>query len=235
MKISIDLEILQKYISESELAAILESVRITRKNYMRGYRKRVRITRKNYKSDVRITDSETCEIGSKTAFSAENAANFALVRGGGEGGVGPNTGTLSENTVTSLHFNKEKNFRENDKKTKEQKLSEWKELEKIARPYWMVMPPECRKKSTFREFAVAAGKLRKGKDIAELWAFFGTLKKKMEAWNEGFFPAAHKFLANEPWRDLTHKEVNELSGRKTEYQRQADKIIAEFDGMGGIE
>lgn len=94
-KVPVDIEILRKYLPENELVKITEAAEAKRENcklYMREYRKNYKNDCKNYTNGCETHKSKNGEIGSKTAFSAENSGkNYAR---GGVGGVLLNNDTF---------------------------------------------------------------------------------------------------------------------------------------------
>jgi hypothetical protein len=213
MKLFIDTEVLKKYLPEDMLAALIEAVRITRKNYMADYRRGVRITRKNYtescknygnsyEGDVRITDSENAEICPETAFSAGNGSfsgDFSASRGEGGRGVGCTvTGPDAKLSFKSnLSYAKEncKNYTKEEKKEYNEKLRE--EFDK----YWFTYPEAGRMnyEGCFKRFKVIR---RTIPAPAFVRGFIKSQQEKWEAIMPNYVPLMLRFLEAEDWAKM---------------------------------
>ena len=143
MKVSVDIELLQKYLPENEFVKITEEAREKRKNYkfyMREYRK-------NYKEDCKNYKAQNGEIEPKTAISAENSCkNYAH---GGEGGVlylnNDHVRTDSTSTQDTLSLKKENLKEKINKKEKNSCENHKTELEKCLAAFWETWPKHFRK------------------------------------------------------------------------------------------
>jgi len=198
--------------------------------------------------------NENGEICEKTAFLANSAEN-SHVAGGGVAtdvrlrntDVDDNSSELStltdvvvkredykfnqtkeKNDFSKKNVNSQKNINDDSKPKKTE--DEWKEIEKKAKPYWAIMPKECRDRSSFRSFVCVYNKLKGGKDVPELWVFFASIVIKKDTWREEYYPAAHNFLAGEPWNDFSADEQSSLERYKEDYQHRAEKLVAAFCG-----
>ena len=117
---------------------------------------------------------------------------------------------------------------------KKMNKNEWLEIENKAKSYWVIMPNECKGKSSFKEFCFAFNKLGKGRSVPNLWFFYATLCIKTDFWNIGYYPAAHKFLLSECWNDFNEKEKAELFKNQEAYKNQMKRILDKFYNMGGV-
>jgi hypothetical protein len=172
---------------------------------------------------LKNNNGENSENGSKTQFSGKNSASWE----GGGLGVGGCTSSTSQYLYINQSNSKEKEIFSQKPIKKKMTFEEWKELEKAARPYWCVMYKECRDKSTFKKFVFAFNKIKK--DIPNLTTFYATLKIKGSVWSEGFYTAAHNFLANETWRDFSQMEIQKLNENWKTYEKQAKWFVENFD------
>jgi len=193
MKVSVDLEILEKYIPVAELGAILDNVKITRENhkkYMKKWRENHNIACENH-NIICENHNQTCENGEKMQFLGENHAQR------GEGGFSFLNSTNSLNGTSTQEVLKEKN------KIKKEKVCEnhSEEISKNFEIFWQAYPRSHRKtdkKTSLKRF-VAAFKENKGLSFETVIKGLEWWKKSNSWQDQQYIPAPEVWLNKCRW------------------------------------
>jgi hypothetical protein len=150
---------------------------------------------------------------------------------GGEGGVGRYVNTSTQRIKKYSKVKEEKDFLKNSEKqeyTNEDKRKYFLAIEKIAFPYWAVLPDESRDKSSFSDFTFTFHLLKN--KIPELSIYFGYLHKVHDTWKEGYYPAAHSFLKKAVNMKLKAEDIDSITRQKKDFERMAQNQINKFNG-----